>query len=94
MIIFGSRTKTALVALLFFTCGICQGEAAQRLIRVRTWFTLFFVPVFPFGHGKYVLKCAYCGGESILTRENADKFIADYEKLAAEHQAAESIEAE
>jgi Ni,Fe-hydrogenase I cytochrome b subunit len=61
MIIFGSRSRSALVGVLFFACTLCGSTAAQRLHRLRTWFTLFFVPVFPFGHGRYVLQCAYCG---------------------------------
>lgn len=79
MILFGSRTTAKVVAMLIFVCGVCHREAGQRLVRRRTWFTLFFAPIFPFGHGSYSVACAYCGNTYGLTRENADKFIADYE---------------
>lgn len=79
MIIFGSRTSTKLVAALIFACALCHATAAQRLFRVQTWFTLFFLPIFPFGHGRYALQCAYCGSTTNLAREAADQFIADAE---------------
>ncbi|MGV9713544.1 zinc-ribbon domain-containing protein [Gordonia sp. NPDC003424] len=86
MIIFGSRTTTAFLAALFFTCGFCHTQAAQRLFRVRTWFTLFFLPIFPFGHGNYQMTCSYCGRASTLSRENAERFVAD--ARAKQHGAA------
>ncbi|WP_164088414.1 zinc ribbon domain-containing protein [Frondihabitans sp. 762G35] len=79
MILFGSRTTSKIVAILIFVCGVCQHEAGQRLVRRRTWFTLFFAPIFPFGHGSYSISCAYCGNNYGISRENADKFISDYE---------------
>jgi hypothetical protein len=79
MILFGSRTTSKIVALLIFVCGTCGHEVGQRLVRRRTWFTLFFAPIFPFGHGSYSIACAYCGTIYGVTRENADKFIAEYE---------------
>lgn len=91
MIIFGSRTRSALVGVLFFACALCGAHAGQRLFRVRTWFTLFFVPVFPFGHGRYVMQCAYCGGQSTLAREGAERFIADAERAEAAHRAQETL---
>ncbi|MFW0792572.1 zinc ribbon domain-containing protein [Gordonia sp. CPCC 205515] len=77
MIIFGSRTTTAFLAALIFQCAFCHSPAAQRLFRVRSWFTLFFLPIFPFGHGNYQMTCSYCGQASTLSRENAERFVAD-----------------
>jgi hypothetical protein len=79
MILFGSRTTSKIVAILIFVCGACQHEAGQRLVRRRTWFTLFFAPIFPFGHGSYSISCAYCGDDYGISRENADTFLSDYE---------------
>jgi hypothetical protein len=91
MIIFGSRTRSALVAVLFFACAHCGAQAAQRLFRRRTWFTLFFAPIFPFGHGRYIMQCAYCGAGSELPREEAERFIADAERLQAGRVAEETL---
>lgn len=78
MIIFGSRGTTRFVASLFFVCSICGTPAAHQLYRVRRWFTLFFLPIFPLGHGKYVEQCAMCGGSVQLAREQAEQFKLEY----------------
>ncbi|GAC85792.1 hypothetical protein GP2_042_00180 [Gordonia paraffinivorans NBRC 108238] len=83
MIIFGSRTMVKLVAAQIFMCMYCRVEAAQRLFRSTTWFTLFFLPIFPFGHGTYRMSCSYCGNETILPRPEADRFTADAQRTAA-----------
>ncbi|NDZ93936.1 zinc-ribbon domain-containing protein [Streptomyces sp. SID6673] len=77
MIIFGGRQTSALLAVLYFHCAFCRAHAAQRLFRTRTWFTLFFLPIFPMGHGAYSIHCAYCGNACGVSRENADRFVAD-----------------
>lgn len=94
MIIFGSRTSSKVVAMLIFVCATCHHEAAQRLVRRRTWFTLFFAPIFPFGHGSYTVSCAYCGTAYGVTRENADKFIADYDAQQVNAEADRILAAE
>ena len=94
MILFGSRTTSKIVALLVYVCATCGHEAAQRLVRRRTWFTLFFAPIFPFGHGTYSVACAYCGASPVITRENADKFIADYEAQQVNAEADRIVAAE
>lgn len=92
MIIFGSRTSAKLVATLFLVCHMCQAQVAQRLFRRRTWFTLFFIPIFPFGHGKYIMQCANCGSQTDLTRDGAEQFKRDAEGQAAGRMAAESLQ--
>lgn len=77
MIIFGSRQTVTFLAALIFQCAFCHTPAAQRLTRVRSWFTLFFLPIFPFGGGSYRMSCSYCGQSSTLSRENAERFVAD-----------------
>jgi hypothetical protein len=91
MIIFGSRVKSALVAVLFLTCVLCKTPAAQRLVRVRTWFTLFFIPIFPFGHGRYVQECAYCGTQVSIDRDSAERFRADAEAVEDQRIARETL---
>ncbi|MFK4789826.1 zinc-ribbon domain-containing protein [Microbacterium sp. ZW T5_56] len=90
MIIFGTRGTAKFLAALFTVCGFCRATAAQRLYRRRTWFTLFFIPIFPFGHGKYVMQCANCGEQSELPREVADRFQVDAAQQQAARQAAEA----
>ena len=40
-------------------CNICRHEE-YSLLRIRTWFTLFFIPVIPYSAKRLVL-CGKCG---------------------------------
>ena len=51
-------------------CSRCGKDAAQRLVSSQRWFTLFFVPVFPFTTA-YVCSCTYCGFAQKVTKETA-----------------------
>jgi hypothetical protein len=82
MIIFGTKGTSALLGVLFFVCRVCGNEAAQRLVKHRRWFTLFFIPVIPYST-KHVYTCAYCGAGTELDAEAADRFQADAEHAAA-----------
>lgn len=85
--IVGSMTKVSFVASLFFACAICHNEAAQRLFRARRWHTIFFLPIYPLGHGRYVMQCAHCGSESPVPRDGAERFKADAESFMADDEA-------
>jgi len=82
VIIFGTRGTAKLLAVLFYACAVCRHEAAQRLVQHRRWFTLFFVPVFPFST-KRVITCAYCGAGTEIDDETAERFQADAERAQA-----------
>ena len=40
------RTSLGTVMLL---CQRCQRPSANTVVKLRTWFTLFFIPLFPVG---------------------------------------------
>lgn len=40
-------------------CGNCNNEEYWNMSRIMTWFTLFFIPVFPY-EIKYFLSCPIC----------------------------------
>ncbi|MFZ7089273.1 zinc-ribbon domain-containing protein [Curtobacterium sp. RRHDQ10] len=82
MIIFGTRGMSKLLGVLFYACAYCHQEAAQRLVQRATWFTLFFIPVFPFSTRR-TISCAYCGGQTDLDKETAERFVADSQRFAA-----------
>lgn len=42
-------------------CIWCRADTIYHLMRVRTWFTYFFIPVIPYRR-RYYLECPYCGG--------------------------------
>ena len=75
MIIWGYRTRVAILATLTYICETCGIQAAHRVLRRRRWFTLFFIPVAPLGAGKYTDTCINCGRVRQLTREEAESVV-------------------
>jgi uncharacterized Zn finger protein len=71
-VIFGYRTRIAILATLSYICETCGVSAAHRVVRRRRWFTLFFIPVIPLGPGRYTDTCINCGRVLRLTKEQAD----------------------
>lgn len=91
MLIFGTRTKTVLVAVLFSACYFCRATVAQRLYRRRSWFALFFIPIFPMGYGKEFIACAHCGQSTPLNRLDAERFTVDAAHQQAQRNAVENF---
>lgn len=79
MIIFGWGHQTIKNFGVTFKhqCPNCNNEDYWQLLRMTTWFTLFFIPVIPY-ENKYVLICPVC--EKGVRVEKAN--IEEYKKLA------------
>jgi hypothetical protein len=56
---FGKRTANYLGSAGTHVCPNCHNRAEWSSLRVRTWFTLFFVPVFPY-RTRCVTVCPVC----------------------------------
>lgn len=62
MIIWGSRGLTSIVESSQFHCPQCSSAQPCNLKQVRTFFTLYFIPLIPLNvAGRYV-ECNRCGG--------------------------------
>ena len=75
MILFGSRTRSKVLATLTLLCSRCGNPAANHVGKRSTWFTLFFVPVIPLYFRRH-LTCTFCGVSTKLTKAEADRLIA------------------
>lgn len=64
-LLFGFRRRGQRLGVLMWPCSRCGVATAHTLTYIRTWFTLFFIPVIPFPTRRK-LVCTNCG--------NADKF--------------------
>lgn len=53
-------------------CSHCNNDEYWVLMRTMTWFTLFFIPVFPYLK-KYFLTCPVCEYGFILDSEQTEK---------------------
>jgi uncharacterized tellurite resistance protein B-like protein len=63
LLIFGTRVRATAVSTGEFFCPRCGADRSYVLQRLRRWFTLFFLPIFPMGKslGEQV-KCSTCAG--------------------------------
>ena len=67
-IIFGTNTKKIIENKGYFSCPQCQNIKYYRLQSNQSWFTLFFVPIFPIGEKKNNhVECDNCGS-TFITR--------------------------
>ncbi len=81
-ILFGFRRRAQRLAIVLQLCSRCQTPAAQAVTRIRSFFTLFFIPVIPLG-SRYITTCTLCGATTKITKEQADHLIASAQAQAA-----------
>lgn len=68
MIVFGFGKVTKKVVGLVFerACQYCNSTHLWQLCIIRTWFTLFFIPIIPYSK-RYCVVCPNCGSFVELT---------------------------
>jgi hypothetical protein len=86
IILFGIRRMRTPLGSVMLLCQRCQRPSTHALFKVRTWFTLFFIPLFPFSV-KYATACPLCGAGTYI-----DKAQAEHLESVAAHQAAGPVE--
>ncbi|HXQ62737.1 MAG TPA: zinc-ribbon domain-containing protein [Acidimicrobiales bacterium] len=82
-LIFGIKRLKRRLATVFAMCGRCRTPAAQVVVRVGTWFSLFFIPVVPLGT-RYISTCTLCGESVRIDKAQALQTVAAARQLAAE----------
>jgi predicted Zn-dependent protease len=50
-------------------CPKCGAEDSLKGIKVRSWFTIFFVPIFPIGSAHRFTQCGRCGASFAMPPE-------------------------
>lgn len=70
----GRRTRTDYGQTVPVKCTKCNNESYWELSRMRTWFTLFFIPVIPY-ENKHVLYCNVCSNGVVLPSANVDRAL-------------------
>ena len=62
-IIWGSRGITSTVGSGDFYCPQCdESDVMYTHRKVRPWFTVYFIPIFPIGGGDEYIECRQCQG--------------------------------
>ena len=62
VIIYGTKPKSTRIDEGTFFCPVCEAERTYDLFSVRTYFTLYFIPLFPVGSGDEHIQCENCSG--------------------------------
>lgn len=60
LFLFGVRRKEKAIGQVERACSKCARPTVHAALELKSWFTLFFVPVIPFGTN-YVTRCNFCG---------------------------------
>lgn len=60
MIIFGTRAKYKTVNTGEFHCPHCGKTRAYEHKQAKTYFALYFIPIFPIGEGGEFIECQTC----------------------------------
>ena len=67
----GHRTTKIAGIMTESLCGRCNNRTARKLIKLTSWFTIFFIPVIPYSR-QYLLVCPICGQAQQLTKAEFD----------------------
>ena len=71
IIIWGTRAFQKLLGnTITYTCGHCNNINPFLVVRVRRWFTLFWIPIFPIS-SKYFVLCPTCKEGTRVRKEEA-----------------------
>jgi hypothetical protein len=71
MILFGVRSRRMRLGTVTTECPQCHRTCSQAIARAQRWFTLFFIPIFPFSSRHYSV-CSMCSGATKLDRAQAE----------------------
>ena len=64
----GSQTRKEYGKTPAQLCGRCHNNTKRAIAKVTSWFSLFFIPIFPY-KSQYLLVCPICGNARELEEE-------------------------
>ncbi|WIG59952.1 MAG: hypothetical protein OJF49_002700 [Ktedonobacterales bacterium] len=75
MIIWGTRRRNAALGQMQYVCPGCHQPTYHGIVRSKYWFTLFFIPIFPFSTST-TARCQKCGFQEKVNNKQADAVLA------------------
>jgi hypothetical protein len=72
LIIFGTKWMRRNLGVVFMMCQRCKRPCAHTILRLHSWFTLFFIPVIPLG-SRYLTVCSMCAGQLRIDATQAEQ---------------------
>lgn len=73
-IIFGTRRKNRVMGQKQITCSSCKRSSFHAVVRSRSWFALYFIPIIPMVKTT-TIRCNLCGFQSQMNNEQADAWF-------------------
>lgn len=74
-IIWGFRkTKKELGIVGFYHCNRCNNDSNWRLLKIVSWFTIFFIPIIPY-RTQYYVYCPVCQSATKVPKEEANRIL-------------------
>ena len=64
----GKQTRKVIGNVFRRTCNYCNTDQIWQLCLIRTWFTIFFIPVIPYAKS-YQISCPNCKSYVEVTKE-------------------------
>ncbi len=71
---FGHQKATSLGNIGAMDCPRCHNTAPYVIHRVRTYFSLFFIPLIPYST-KYLLSCTICREAREISEAEKDRLL-------------------
>jgi hypothetical protein len=87
-VIFGTKGKVDFAGVHMDKCASCEKRSAISVFDAKRYFTLFFIPVFPYSRESF-WKCNNCGRDGKLEKEERDKIgdkLMDEEEFLKKHK--------
>mgnify|MGYP001026063162 CR=1 FL=1 len=85
----GKQTRKKIGNFAHRACSYCNTASIWQLCLVRTWFTLFFIPIIPYAKS-YQISCPNCKSYIAISKED---FMKLKEEIQSGKREAEIIEA-
>jgi hypothetical protein len=74
-LIFGLSTKSQLLGLVSFVCRVCGNSGPHQLVREKTRFSLFFIPLIPI-RTRHAVHCHVCGARTRVPADEISRTLA------------------
>ena len=71
---FGKKTVKSFGLMPLRTCARCNNNIQYEILKVTTWFTLFFIPIIPYRVERF-LVCPICHTAQPVSKEDFERLI-------------------
>lgn len=71
---FGHQTVRSFGSAAAQRCSRCNNTISRELVKVTTWFTLFFIPIIPY-RKEYLLICPICRDAVKISKVDFEQLV-------------------